>query len=232
MNRFQKAVICVATSCLLLTTLRASRAESYTLDNSHCSVVFGISHFGYSHTYGRFNQTKGNFVWDNANPAASQFQIVIATASVDSNDKDRDNHLRGADFFNANQFPHLIFQSTSVRPALQNNPRGKMYDVVGNLTLHGVTKQVTLPMKKMGEGPGPFGKYRSGFSCQTTIKRSDYGMTNMLPKIGDEVAITISFEGTREGAAGSGSQPKPDASGTIPQGAAPAPSAGSSSGTR
>ncbi len=234
MNRFRQAAVCFAASCLLLTTHQESRADNYALDGSHTSIIFGISHFNYSYTYGRFNQVKGSFAWDKANPAASKFVLAIATASIDSNDVERDNHLRGPDFFNANQFPQIIFQSTSVRPAMQNNPKGDKFDVVGNLTIHGITKQVTLPMKKLGEGPGPFGKYRSGFFCQTTIKRSDYGMTSMIPKIGDQVAITISFEGTREGAAGSGSatgsgsQPKPVGSGSAPKGSGSAPKAGSS----
>lgn len=228
MNRFRPFAICVVASCLLLTTARESRADNYAIDGSHTSMIFGISHFGYSYTYGRFNEVQGNFVWDNANPAASRFVLAIATASIDTNDEKRDGHLRGADFFNAGQFPQIVFQSTSVRPAMQNNPKGDKFDVVGNLTMHGVTKQVTLPLKKLGEGMGPYGKYRSGFFCQTTIKRSDYGMANMIPKIGDQVAVTISFEGTREGAAGSGSQPKPVGSGSASKGSGSAPKAGSS----
>ncbi len=232
MNRLRHATLSVAVSCLLLSTPRESRADNFAVDNSHSSVIFGISHFGYSYTYGRFSQIQGNFSWDNANPAASRFVVAIDAASIDSNDAKRDDHLRGADFFNANQFPQIIFQSTSVRPA-QQNPKGNMYDVIGNLTMHGVTKQVTLPMKKMGEGNGPYGKFRSGFFLQTTLKRSEFGMTNMVPKIGDQVAVTISFEGIRQGAtgsgsapagsgsttgAGSGSKPEPAGSGSAPQG--------------
>lgn len=186
-------------------TVSTTRAAQYDLDKSHTSILFGISHLGYSYTYGRFNEAEGKFTWDNANPAASQFQFLIKVASIDSNDPKRDDHLRNADFFNASQFPHITFQSTSVRPATSNNAAGNMYDVTGNFSMHGQTKQITLPMKKLGEGPGPYGKYRTGFYCQTTIKRSEFGMTNMLPAIGDDVAITISFEGLRVGAAGSGS---------------------------
>ena len=217
MNRQLNSIVCLTASCLALTT--TLRADTYTIDASHTSIVFGISHFGYSYTYGRFNRTNGNFVWDNANPAASQFQIAIDAASIDSNDPKRDDHLRNADFFNVKQFPVISFQSTAVKPAVPN-PTGDMYDVTGNLTIHGVTKQVTLPMKKLGEGLGPYGKYRCGFFCQTTINRSDFGMTNMLPKIGDQVAVTISFEGLRQDAAPAGSGP-----------AGSAPKAGSS-GTR
>ena len=148
-----------------ISTLSATdtRAAQYDLDKSHTSILFGISHLGYSYTYGRFNEAEGKFTWDNANPAASQFQFLIKVASIDSNDPKRDDHLRNADFFNASQFPHITFQSTSVRPATSNNVAGNMYDVTGNFTMHGKTKQITLPMKKLGEGPGPYGKYRTGF---------------------------------------------------------------------
>ena len=166
-------------------------AESYTVEPSHTAVIFAISHFGYSFTYGRFNKHEGRFVLDRENPSNSRFQFVVDTASVDTNDAKRDDHLRGADFFNAPQFPKITFQSTSVAKS------EKGYDVTGNLTLHGVTREITLPMVAMGEGTGPYGKYRVGMSFQLQIKRSDYGMKNMLPSIGDNVAITSSFEGIR-----------------------------------
>jgi len=236
MNRLSKSIVCFAVCCLTLSS-SALRAENYMIDGSHTSVIFGISHFGYSYTYGRFNRVNGNFAWDNANPAASQFQLAIDAASIDSNDAKRDDHLRNADFFNVKQFPVISFQSTAIKPSPQN-PEGNMYDVTGNLTMHGVTKQVTLPMKKLGEGNGPYGKYRCGFFCQTTLNRSDFGMTNMIPNIGNQVAVTISFEGVRQEAAvpGSGSATAPGSgsgSGSVPvpAGSGSAPAAGSS-GTR
>lgn len=213
MHRLLKSVVCASICCLAVCPSE-SRAENYLVDKSHASLIFGASHFGYSHTYGRFSfDERSHFVWDKAHPAASRFQLVIPVASIDTDDPKRDDHLRNADFFNAKQFPQILFQSTSVRPAQQNNSAqqgnsgGNKYEVVGNLTMHGVTKEVTLPVTKMGEGQGPYGKYRSGFSCQTTIKRSDFGMTNMIPSIGDEVAITISFEGIRQEAVGPGNIP-------------------------
>ncbi len=218
MNRLRHATIGVAASCLLTLTTNASRAENYALDLSHTSILFGINHFNFSYTYGRFNQAQGAFVWDNANPAASRFQLAIPVASIDTNDAKRDGHLKNADFFNAQQFPQITFQSTSVSPARQDNPNGDKFDIAGNLTMHGVTKQVVLPMKKLGEGPGPYGKYRCGFFCQTTLNRSDFGMTNMVPQIGDQVAVTISFEGIRQGGEGSGSAAKPVGSGSAPVG--------------
>lgn len=190
----------VAASLLFCLPLgrQAARADNYLVDPSHTSVIFGINHLGYSFTYGRFNEVKGAFTWNNANPATGQFQLAISAASVDTNDAKRDEHLRGPDFFNAKQFPNIGFQSASITP--QQNAPGKFL-VNGNLTIHGVTQQVSLPLQKLGEGDGPFGNYRCGFLCQTSIRRSDYGMTNMIPNIGDEVAITICFEGLRQGPA-------------------------------
>lgn len=208
-------------------------AEQYAIEMSHTSIIFGISHLGYSYTYGRFNEAKGNFTWDKSNPASSKFQLAIPVASLDTNDEARDKHLRNADFFNASQFPYITFASTKVDALQQPGPRGETHNVTGNFTMHGVTRQVTLPMKKLGEGPGPYGKYRSGFFCQTTIKRSDFGMTNMIPNIGDEVAVTISFEGVRQNGAGSGTAPA-TGSGSAPKpaGVAPAPVGSGSSGKR
>ena len=177
----------------------SARAENFVLDNSHTSVIFGVSHLGYSYTYGRFNQVRGGFTLDRANPAASQFQLGIDANSIDSNDQKRDEHLKGPDFFNVKQFPVITFQSKSIK--VEKTKEGEMYNITGTLTIHGVPREVTLPVKKLGEGEGPYKKYRCGFLCQTKIKRSEYGMTNMIPNIGDEIAITVSFEGIRQDAA-------------------------------
>jgi len=203
MNAVMKTGV-VVVAIFLSARCQVLHAEDYTIDGSHTSIIFGINHLGYSFTYGRFNQVGGNFRWSNANPASGQFLLAINAASIDTNDPKRDEHLRGPDFFNAKQFPRISFQSTSITP--QPNAPNK-FQVNGNLTIHGVTRQVSLPMQKLGEGDGPYGKYRCGFLCQTSIKRSDYGMTNMIPNIGDEVALTICFEGIRQGA-GSGSGSK------------------------
>ena len=88
--------------------------------------------------------------------------------------------------------------------------------MTGDLSLHGVTKPVTLELQKLGEGPGPGGAFRTGFNCQAKLKRSDFGMTNMIPSIGDEVAITISFEGVRKEAAGAPTAGPAAATGALP----------------
>lgn len=175
----------------------AVRADNYAIDVSHTSAIFGISHMGFSYTYGRFNKVAGNYVLDEANPAASSFQMTIQTASIDTNDAKRDDHLRGPDFFNAKEFPEITFQSTGV--AAEKNDKGEtIYQVTGDLTIHGVTRQVTMPLKLLKVGPGMEGEMRSGFLCETRLARSEFGMTNMIPAVGDDVAVTISFEGVKQ----------------------------------
>lgn len=167
-------------------------AGAYTIDNSHTSVIFSISHLGYSYCYGRFNKTEGTF--SVGDPAATKFDVKIDANSIDTNDKGRDKHLRGPDFFDSKQFPSLTFKSESVK-------QGKDSDtlvVSGKLSMHGQTKDIELEMRRLGSGKGPGGKDRTGFFLQKTIKRSDYGMTGMTGAIGDDVSITISIEGIKK----------------------------------
>ena len=190
-----RTMLLAAVGCLVVGE-RGICAENYLIDASHTSIIFGVSHMGYSYTYGRFNELKGAYVLDRENPAGSQIQLAISAASIDTNDQKRDEHLKGPDFFNVKQFPVINFQSKSI--AVEQTANGSVYRVTGDLTIHGVTKKVTLPLQKMGEGKGPAGNFRTGFHCETALKRSDFGMTNMIPMIGDEVAVTVSFEGVRQ----------------------------------
>ena len=181
---------------LLVAISPASAAESYQLDGSHTSVIFGVSHMGLSYTYGRFNEVKGSYELDRENLAASKFNMLINADSIDTNSQGRDQHLKGPDFFNASQFPAIRFESTKVVP---KKVEGKtVLTITGNLTMHGVTKPITFDLLMVGEGQGPRGDFRTGFHTDTKIMRSQFGMTNMIPNIGDEIAVTISFEGLRQ----------------------------------
>ena len=173
------------------------RADEYVVEPSHTSVIFGISHYGYSFTYGRFNKVSGDFTLDPAKPEAASFTLAIDAASIDTNDAKRDDHLRGPDFLNTGEFPVISFKSNKV--AVKKEGETTVYVVSGELTMHGETKPVTLNLQKLGEGPGPTGQgFYTGFNCQTKLNRSEWGMTKMIPNIGDEVAVTISFEGVRK----------------------------------
>ena len=169
-----------------------AQPTKFALDNTHTSVIFGIGHLGLSYTYGRFNKVSGEFTLDNADPTKSMFKISIDTASVDTNDAKRDEHLRTPEFLDTAKFPVMEFVSSSVVKT------DKGMDVKGNMTLHGVTKEITIPLTKVGEGNRPFGDYRAGVLTQFTIKRSDYDMKNLLNVVGDDVTITFSFEGIKQ----------------------------------
>jgi polyisoprenoid-binding protein YceI len=185
----------------------AAHADDYALDASHTSVIFGVKHMEYSYTYGRFNKVSGSYTLDPANPAGAKFQLVIDASSVDTNDVTRDKHLQGPDFFDSGQFPVISFESKKVGPA--PGADASMWLVEGDLTIHGVTRPVQLQLKKVGEGKGMQGDHRTGFLCVTKVLRSEFGMTQNIPMVGDEVAVTISFEGTRQeaGAGTTGAKP-------------------------
>jgi polyisoprenoid-binding protein YceI len=200
--KFFLAAAAVFLSLVASTQPGAVAADNYALDTSHTSVIFGISHLGFSYTYGRFNKVDGKYTLDEANPAGSSFELTIDAASIDTNDAKRDGHLKSADFLNVNEFPLITFKSTEVN---QKEPEAggpgaeagqTVYEVTGELTMHGVTRPVTLPLKLLKVGEGMDGKKRSGFLCEARLLRSEFGMTNMIQAVGDDVAITISFEGS------------------------------------
>ncbi len=192
-----RLTLALALLAALAAQTRPAVADDFALDETHTSVIFGISHMGISLTYGRFNKVTGTYTLDAADPAASKFQFSIAAESVDTNNAQRDGHLRSADFLNAAEFPVITFTSKQVVAKQEGDKPA--YDVTGDLTMHGVTKEITLTFVKLGEGAGPQGgDFRTGFLCDTHLLRSDYGMDKHLPGVGDEVAITISFEGVRQ----------------------------------
>ena len=192
-KRFAVVALLVA---LLATSVRPARADDFALDESHTSIIFGISHMGLSYTYGRFNKMAGEFSLDAADPAKSTFKLTIDATSIDTANAGRDKHLNSGDFLNTGEFPLITFESTKV--ATREVEGKTVYDITGNFTMHGVTKEITIPLTLLGQGAGPQGDQRAGFMCDTKLMRSAYGMDKMLPAIGDEVAITISFEGIKK----------------------------------
>jgi polyisoprenoid-binding protein YceI len=167
--------------------------ENYAIDNVHSDVIFRASHLGVSHAFGRFNEISGEIQVDTDDPAKMTINVEIQTGSLDTNSDDRDKHLRSPDFFNAKQFPLIQFKSTAVR-----SKGGNKLEMTGDLTLHGVTKPVTVEVEKVGAGKDPWGGYRAGWVSEFTIKRSDFGMKFMLEGLGDEVEIIVALEGVRE----------------------------------
>ncbi len=167
-----------------------SIAADYKIDakGQHVAVIFKASHLGYSYNVGRFNTVEGSFSYDKSNLAASKVSVVIDAKSLDTNHAERDKHLRSDDFFDVTKYPTITFESTSYAT-------GANGDVLkGNLTLHGVTKEVTIAVKHIGEGKDPWGGYRSGFEGKATINAADYGM----PKWVGDVQLDLIVEGIRQ----------------------------------
>jgi polyisoprenoid-binding protein YceI len=184
-----KAALAVS---LFLGVATYAAADDYAIDAAHSGVTFHISHLNLSNVYGRFDNFSGGFTLDSSDPSRSSFKLSIKTESVDTNNAGRDNHLRSPDFFNAKQFPTISFTSTSVKPIEGG------YEVTGDLTLHGETKPITFSLNGGGSAEFPKGVRRTGFSTNFTVKRSDFGVGKPMPVLGDEVSVSIGFEGTKK----------------------------------
>jgi polyisoprenoid-binding protein YceI len=166
----------------------AASAGSFSVDPVHSSLLFKIKHNDVAWFYGRFTDFKGSFAMG---PDAGAVQLTVNTESIDTGAKKRDDHLRSQDFFSATEFPTITFSSNSVKKTGENT-----YEATGDFTLHGVTKQITVPIEQTGKAKGPRGGELAGMQSMFTIKRSDYGMEFMQGKgLGDEVTIIASFEG-------------------------------------
>ncbi|MBL1379131.1 YceI family protein [Zobellella iuensis] len=167
-------------------------AADYKVDPAHTSVVFEVGHLEVSTLVGRFNEFEGDYHFDGDNPSAARARLTIQAESIDTNHEDRDKHLRSPDFFDVRQYPTLSFESTGYEGDKDSGT------LAGNLTVHGVTQPVAFDVRFIGEGADPWGGYRNGFSAETRIKRSDFGMSYGLPGVGDEIAIRLFIEGIRQ----------------------------------
>ena len=172
------------------TTLENTPSGTYTLDPSHANILFGVSHLGFSHYYGRFDKIDGTLKFDAKAPENSTLTVTTDVASIDTNNQKLEGELKSAQWFDATKFPTATFTSTKVEKLSPTT--GKLY---GNLTLHGVTKPVVLDVTFNGAGTNPIVAIQQlGFSAKGTIKRSDFGITQYIPMVGDEVALTIEAE--------------------------------------
>lgn len=181
----------------LLLTLNAgfsATAADYEIDTKgmHAFIQFRIVHLGFSIVAGRFNDFGGDFSWDKNNPAASSITVNIKTGSVDTNHAERDKHLRSDEFLNVDKYPSATFKSTKYH----GDASGGKLD--GILTLHGVSKAISLDVKAIGEGDDPWGGYRAGFQATTSIRRADFGMEYNLGPAAETMEFELNIEGVRK----------------------------------
>ncbi len=177
------------TAALVITgTSLAALGDSYALDPVHCSAIFRIKHNNTSYVYGRINAPEGTLTYDPAKPEASSFDITMKAANIDTNNAQRDTHLKSASFFNAKEYPELTFKSKSVKKA-----DGDSLEVTGDLTIHGVTKPLTVKLDHTGDGAGTI-----GFEATFTINRNDFDIKEMPGALGDDVRIMVAFEAKKK----------------------------------
>jgi polyisoprenoid-binding protein YceI len=170
----------------------AAAAETYTVDATHSAALFQVRHFGISFISGRFTDISGTVGVDRENFDNSSVEIVIGTASVNTDLEERDKHLRNADFFDVEKYPTMSFKSSKVRKIKDN-----VGEVTGSFTLHGVTKTITTTVTFLGEFDVPWGQHRAGFETSFTVKRSDYGMDKLVGPAGDTIQVMLFVEAMR-----------------------------------
>ena len=169
-----------------------ARADDYTVDAAHSAATFRASHVGLTWIPGRFKDVSGTMTVDAKNAAANRFELTTKVDGIDTNNAKRDEHLKSPDFFNAKQHPTITFKSKSAKQV-----DGGL-EVSGDLSLHGVTKPVTIVFKGGKSTEFPKGVQRIGYTADFTIKRSDFGMDKMLEAVGDEVQVQFAVEGTKK----------------------------------
>jgi polyisoprenoid-binding protein YceI len=167
-------------------------AEKYIVDVTHSAALFQVRHFGVSFVSGRFTDISGTIDLDRENLSNSSVEIVIRTASVNTDHEERDTHLRNADFFDVQKYPTMRFKSSKIKKITDT-----VGEVTGSFTLHGVTQTITLNVTFLGEFDVPWGQHRAGFETSFTIKRSDYGMDKLLGPAGDTIQVTLFVEAMR-----------------------------------
>jgi polyisoprenoid-binding protein YceI len=193
-----KSTLCAIAVMLPLTA--AAAPENYTLDPLHTFPHFSVDHLGVSTMWGRFGKTTGKFMIDHAAKKAS-LELQVDTTSIDTGDnvrgarpRARDEHLRTADFFNVQEFPHMTFKSTNVKFA-GDNPS----EIDGQLTLLGVTKPLALKVDRWVCKDNPNNKKpMCGGNASGAFKRSDFGMKFAIPNVGDEIKLFVEVEGYKD----------------------------------
>jgi polyisoprenoid-binding protein YceI len=180
--------LCIATA--------ASAADTYHLEKTHVDLLFSISHAGFTEKHGSFRDLDATLEYDAAKPENSQVTVVVKTDSLDTAFAPRDKDVKSEKFLDVAKYPEMRFVSMKVTREPDQTLR-----IDGQLTLHGVTKPLTLHARLNKEAPNPFDKRPTlGFSATGSLKRSDFGIATYIPVIGDEVNLTIDAEFNRSAA--------------------------------
>ncbi|MDE7548770.1 YceI family protein [Acetobacter fabarum] len=172
------------------TITQASQLQSgsYAVEPGHTQIGFSVLHFGFTNYFGAFSNASGTLELNAHSPASSRLSVTIPVASVQTTSTQLTNELKGPQWFDATKFPKATFVSTSIKMLGQNDAT-----IHGNLSLHGVTKPITLNAHFVGAGINPIDKkYTTGFDATSTFNRSDFGIKTYVPYVSDSVTLRIS----------------------------------------
>jgi polyisoprenoid-binding protein YceI len=198
MITMRRLTLLIAAAALLAGVLPATAAD-FALDRAHSFVQFQVRHLAISKVRGEFNDFTASFSYEPGKPETWRAEATIQVASIDTENEDRDNHLRSEDFFHAEKYPTITFVSTGVE--MEDETRGKL---MGDLTIRGVTLPVVLDLEVRGMVKDPWGNTKAGFAAEGKIDRKDFGLTwhKVLETgglvVGDEVEIIMEIQGTMQ----------------------------------
>ncbi|MAY72678.1 MAG: hypothetical protein CME82_14640 [Halomonas sp.] len=192
---FKKTAIAALTAASLLPLAQAQAAD-YAIDSEgqHAFVQFKISHLGYSYILGSFESFDGTFSYDPENVEAASAEVEVDVTSLNTNHAERDKHILSGDFLDAGEYPTATFTSTGFEST--GDGEGVLS---GDLTLHGVTNSIEMPVTLLGEGDDPWGGYRAGFEGSTELALSDYDIDmSKFPEPMHNLELYVTFEGIRQ----------------------------------
>ena len=178
---------------------QVEKTTIWQIDPAHTVVEFAVKHMMFATVKGRLGSVHGTIVDDAADPSRSSVEVEIDAASIDTREEKRDAHLRSPDFLDVQNYPTITFKSSRVERTGQDRLR-----VIGDLTIHGTTREVVLDTTINGRGTNPFGLEVAGFTAETTINRRDFGLTwNMALEtggvlVGDTVKILLEVEAVKQ----------------------------------
>ncbi len=173
-------------------------ADTYQIDLTHSSVAFSVRHLVINKVKGNYKQFSGTIIYDETDVAKSSVTVTIKTVSINTQDEGRDNHLRGADFFDVENHPEMGFKSKQI------SKKGDGFVAVGDFTMRGVTKEISVPFEIVGKITDPWGKTRIGIEASLTLNRQDYGvswsnaMDNGGLVVGNEIKIELNVEAVKQ----------------------------------
>lgn len=173
-------------------------ADTWVIDRAHSETIFQIRHL-VSKVSGRFTDFGGAIVGDPAKPEAATVELTIKAASISTDNTDRDNHLRSADFFDVAKYPEITFKSNAIKKTA-----GGKFEAAGTLTMHGIAKQIVIPVEYFGAVKDPWGNEKAGFAARLTLNRKDFNVTwnkaidNGGMLLGDDVDIVINLEAAKK----------------------------------